>query len=77
VVEPQTNIVFVELPPDLPGSDVLEAALERRGIRTLAFGPTRLRAIVHLDVDDAGIARAIEVFQEVVHAASGAPAARR
>jgi len=75
VSEPQTNIVFVELESGGLSSVALEAALETRGVRTLTFGPTRLRAIVHLDVDDAGIAQAIAAFAEAVPSAT--PAAGR
>jgi threonine aldolase len=66
VEEPDTNIVIatVEHPSLDPGA--LLAALERRGVRMVAFGTRRLRAIVHLDVDDAGITRAIAAFGEAV-----------
>jgi len=66
VAEPDTNIVLAELEhPALERGAVLEA-LEARGVRLIGFGARRVRAITHLDVDDAGIARAIEVFGEVV-----------
>jgi hypothetical protein len=29
----------------------------------VSFGARRLRAITHLDVDDAGVARAVEAFR--------------
>lgn len=77
VAEPETNVVFVELEQQSPGAPALAEALERRGVRMLDFGPRRLRAIVHLDVDDAGIAAAIEAFQETAQAALGATAIRR
>jgi hypothetical protein len=35
-------------------------------VRMLAFGARRLRAITHLDVDGAGIERAIRAFGEAV-----------
>ncbi|HTM58471.1 MAG TPA: GntG family PLP-dependent aldolase [Candidatus Udaeobacter sp.] len=73
VTPPETNIVFVEL--EDPAIDV-EAALrelERQGVRMSQFGPRRLRAITHLDVDDAGIARAIEAFERSLTAALDAP----
>jgi threonine aldolase len=69
VAEPETNIVIVTLEhPALEPAAVLRA-LEERGVRMLAFGGRRLRAITHLDVDDAGVARAVAVFGEVVGAA--------
>ena len=65
VAEPETNIVLVDLEdPALERAAVL-AALESRGVRMIGFGPQRLRAITHLDVDDSGIARAGEAFKSV------------
>lgn len=71
VAEPETNIVFVELEDPSLAAPALAAALERHGVRALPFGPRRLRAIVHLDVDDAGVERAIAAFLEAVPAAAG------
>ena len=69
---PETNIVYVELEhPALEPLAVL-AALESRGVRMARYGPRRLRAITHLDVDDAGIARAVEAFVSVVGERVGA-----
>jgi len=66
VMEPDTNIVMVDLErPGLEPVAVLRA-LEARGVRMLPFGARRLRAITHLDVDDAGIERAIAAFGETV-----------
>lgn len=62
VDEPQTNIVIAELEPDGPEPADVLAGLERRGVRMVGFGGRRLRAICHLDVDDAGVTRAIEAF---------------
>jgi threonine aldolase len=44
----------------------LLAALERRGVRMTQFGARRLRAVTHLDVDDAGIARAGDALGQAV-----------
>lgn len=66
VVPPETNIVMVDLvEPRLQPGAVL-AAMERRGVRMTQFGARRLRAVTHLDVDDAGIARAGEALVEAV-----------
>jgi threonine aldolase len=63
---PETNIVMVDLDDArLAPADVL-AALERGGTRMTQFGPRRLRAVTHMDVDDAGIARAAAAWAEVV-----------
>ena len=64
VIEPDTNIVIAALErPSLDPAAVLRA-LEERGVRMVPFGERRLRAITHLDVDDAGIAHAIAAFAE-------------
>ena len=66
VPEPETNIVIAELEhAALDPAKVLEA-LAARGVRMVPFGGRRLRAIAHLDVDDAGVARAVEAFGAVV-----------
>ena len=72
VVEPETNIVLVDLEDGGYERAEMLAALEARGVRMIGFGHRRLRAITHLDVDDAGIARAAEVFRELAEARAGA-----
>jgi threonine aldolase len=72
VAEPDTNIVIVELEHPALAPDAVLAALRERGVWMVPFGGRRLRAIVHLDVDDAGIERATAGFHEAV----GALAAR-
>ena len=39
--------------------------LRRRGVRMVDLGPRTLRAVTHLDVDAAGIDRAIDVARQV------------
>lgn len=63
VEQPQTNIVFV----DVAGPDKEKAAgvvpfLESRGV--LATGLYRLRFVTHLDVDAAGVDRAVAAMRE-------------
>ena len=71
VIAPDTNIVFVDLDSPAPDAKTVVARLMDRGVRMSAYGPRRVRAIAHLDVDDAGIERAVAAFREVL----GAPAA--
>ncbi len=66
VIAPDTNIVFVDLGPGLPDARTVVARLGERGVRMGAYGARRVRAIAHLDVDDAGIERAIAAFREVL-----------
>jgi threonine aldolase len=52
----QTNIVMFESPR--PATEVVARALER-GVLLHAFGPTRVRAVTHLDLDRAAVDRAL------------------
>jgi threonine aldolase len=49
------------------GVDPQQAALKlfRRGVLVIPFGRTRLRAVTHLDVDDAGIEMAGRSIREI------------
>ncbi len=58
----ETNIVICEV-SDAPA---LAGALERHGVRVGAIGETRLRMVTHLDVDRAGVERAVEAFPEAL-----------
>ncbi len=71
VIAPETNIVIATLAAPLEPAVVLEQ-LQAQGVRMVGFGPGRIRAICHLDVDDAAIERATEVFREAVSALRGA-----
>jgi len=53
---PQTNMVFVDVADDRGGT--LIAHLQRHGVRATG-GASRLRFVMHLDVDAAGIDRAV------------------
>ena len=53
----QTNIVIFAV----PDAAAFCAALEAQDVVMSHFGPTRVRAVTHLDVDEAGIDRALEV----------------
>jgi threonine aldolase len=69
VVDPArvaTNIVMVDLPAPLPSAAEMVSRLEARGVRTLAFGPRRLRLVTHLDVDRDACLEAAARFAEAV-----------
>ena len=72
VIAPDTNIVFVDLETGTLDARAVVKGLAARGVRMSAYGPRRVRAIAHLDVDDAGIERAIEAFAAVLGAADPA-----
>jgi len=58
-VEPvQTNMVFVHVPPDALAR--LKTHLDAQGVLTLPGA--RMRLVTHLDVDAAGIDRAVQAF---------------
>ena len=61
VVPPDTNIVMIELPARITASE-LSARCAAEGVRISPWNATRVRAVTHLDVDDADIARAGEVI---------------
>jgi threonine aldolase len=58
----QTNMVMVDTERD--ASEWVEALAERQ-VLAIAFGPRRLRLVLHRDVDDQRIDRAVEVFAEI------------
>jgi threonine aldolase len=69
---PETNIVMIDLvDPALSTADVL-TALAERGVWMTDFGPRRLRAVTHLDIDDAGIERAAQALEEAATTALAA-----
>ena len=59
-----TNIVFFELTGSLTAAVAVERLLAR-GVRMGALGARTIRAVTHLDVDTAGIERALAVAREV------------
>jgi threonine aldolase len=62
--EVETNIVIAGVEPAIRLPDFLRA-LEGNCVLVVPFGgPGRFRAVTHLDVDDAGIGRAIEAARE-------------
>ncbi len=58
-----TNIVFV----DVPDAYCLVGRIAEQGVYAVPVGPTRLRAVFHLDVDDDGLSRAVEAFTRAVN----------
>lgn len=60
VEDPQTNIVMLDFPDPSISLDRILAALAASGVLLVRFGPSRLRAVTHLDVGEEGIERALE-----------------
>jgi threonine aldolase len=66
VSTPDSNIVLVDMADASVDPQAIADALEAQGVRILTFGPRRLRAVTHLDVDDAGIEQAITAMGNVL-----------
>lgn len=65
VIEPETNIVMLDIVrDDLTASAVLEK-LKQSGVLMTEFTATRVRAVTHLDVDDEGIERAVQALTSI------------
>lgn len=62
VIPPETNIVLVDVSGLGVSREKVLDFLEERGILMIGFGQGRLRAVTHMDVDSAGIERAVGVF---------------
>jgi len=57
--EVPTNMVFFEVDPSFGTAAEVCERMAALGVRMIALDPQRIRAVTHLDVDAAGIARAI------------------
>lgn len=66
-VPPDTNTLRIDVVREgLPAGEI-ERRLHERDVWILALGPDWLRAVVHRDVDDDGIDRAIEALRAVMN----------
>jgi len=61
----ETNIVVIDVAKT--GLTVQECLLllEKQGVLVVPFGRTRMRAVTHLDIDDADVDGAIRIFEKV------------
>lgn len=57
----QTNLVYF----DVPDAEGFAAELRAKGVDTLSLGPTRIRAVFHLDVSESDTDQAIAVLGDV------------
>ena len=64
----ETNIVFFDLEPEAPSARSVAASLLERCVRIGAMGERRMRAVTHMDIDEAGIDRALEAMAEALRA---------
>jgi threonine aldolase len=64
-----TNVVPLDFTKSTVDAPTLGAAARQRGVLISVLGPRAGRLLTHLDVDDAGIDRAIEVLSALLSAA--------
>ncbi len=64
--EVETNLIWVEVDPDLGTAQEVAATLKQRGILVQSAGPQRIRACTHLDVSAAQAERAAETIRQAV-----------
>ncbi|ROT31438.1 low specificity L-threonine aldolase [Micromonospora sp. HM5-17] len=61
----RTNIVPLDLTKSALDAPALAAAARSRGVLVSVLGPRTARLVTHYDVDDGGVARAIEVLTAI------------
>jgi threonine aldolase len=61
----ETNIVWFDVRGRMSAPEVA-AALKERGVLIGAYGPTRMRAVTHLDVDRDGIETALQALARIL-----------
>ena len=62
----RTNIVPLNLTASTMDAPALGAAAKARGVLVSVLGPRRARLVTHLDIDDAGVERAVEVLSALL-----------
>ncbi len=62
----QTNILYIDVDPKLGAAAAFAQRLEQAGVRMLATGPQRLRAVTHLDVSAEDIERALAAIRRLL-----------
>jgi threonine aldolase len=65
VVQPETNIVMIDLPPGTDAMTFAKSAMAR-GVRVSVWTATRVRAVMHLDVTLADVERAANVLRALL-----------
>jgi threonine aldolase len=61
----QTNIVVIDVAESGFSVEECTLLLERQGVLVVPFGRTTVRAVTHLDLDDADVDKSITVFKKV------------
>lgn len=58
----ETNILQIEVDEQIGTASQVVTELAKQGVQIFDISPTKLRAVSHLDIDDAGIQQAIAAF---------------
>jgi len=66
VETPESNIVMIDLVRDRDDVQAVNSRIEAAGLRISQYGPRRLRAVMHRDVDRAQVERAAAIVCEVL-----------
>ena len=66
VETPESNIVMIDLVRDQDDIQAVNSRIEAAGLRIAQYGPRRLRAVMHRDVDRAQVERAAAIVCEVL-----------
>jgi threonine aldolase len=69
VIEPDTNIVMFDVVHPGLSAAALVSALREHDVLMIDFAPMRVRAVLHLDVDDQGVRRAADSLAACMAAA--------
>jgi threonine aldolase len=64
--QPDSNIVMVDLQQGGATAEAASARLVHAGVRMSAYGPKRLRAVMHLDVSRADVERAARIILDTL-----------
>ncbi len=64
--EVETNILYFDVDPNYMSARDLSSRLDSAGVRMLATGPQRIRALTHLDVSAGDVDRAIGIIRDVL-----------
>ncbi|MBN2105545.1 low-specificity L-threonine aldolase [bacterium] len=61
----QTNIVYFDVSQTGKNGDTIQELLQKNGVQVISVGPTRLRAVTHLDISRQQIEQAAIVFKKI------------
>jgi len=64
----RTNIIVFRLADDGPDAPTVVGRARELGVLVFAFGPRTVRAVTHLDVDDADVERACSLVPDALGA---------